>query len=695
MERFTVSCILLDARPSAFDYASLSESFVNNSRGGGIAYIGNSSYGWGAPGNPGFGYSDRFDSRFFFELFNDSLNRAGEALAIAKSYYIPFSREQNVYRWHQYQLNLLGDPEMPLWTDEPRNPTVHFPSWIPVGYSRITVTVSDRGRPIPKALVCLQKIGMSYSRGKTDATGQVSLPVNMTDIDSLELTVTANNFLPFETKIGTTTGSFVNFLGLKINDSLGNQDGIANPNETVLLPIVLKNSGNQMATNVEMRLRSTDSLVYIVDSTEALSSINAGDSVNIADAFRIYIGNASNGHCLYFVLEIRDTSKTLSFKPSIMVGTPKINNSNFVIYDPPALPGDTESLSVYLRNLGFGIGHNTWARLSSNDPYVSVISDSAYFGTILPDSVRPGDHPYRIAISPLVAPSYLARLELRTYCPENSFLDTIPILIGRTGFLDNMEAGTGQWTTGGTNNLWHISSRRYHSFNHAWYCGDENTGQYLEAMNCWIQTIPFMLDRQSLFKFWRWFYVPIYGVDGIYVIVQKRNGSADTLDFIGTGGALRQKAIVSNWFEESYDLTRFPIGDTIQIRFSFYSDQDGKIGEGFYIDDVRISPITECAEASSLLLSEQLYFRVMPNPFRGRIVFKFHTPQPGKTNIVIYNILGQKLVDIFNGALPSGEYQFTWDGKDENRDQLPAGIYFSELKVEGYTPITKKLVITH
>ena len=51
--------------PAAFDYDCMAEHWTNNPNGGGVAFIGNSRYGWGSPGNPGYGYSDIFDSRFF------------------------------------------------------------------------------------------------------------------------------------------------------------------------------------------------------------------------------------------------------------------------------------------------------------------------------------------------------------------------------------------------------------------------------------------------------------------------------------------------------------------------------------------------------------------------------------------------------------------------------------------------------
>ena len=55
----------------AFDFDCIAEHMVL-SNGGVVAYIGNSSYGWGSPGNPGFGYSDVIDEHFYDILYNDT-----------------------------------------------------------------------------------------------------------------------------------------------------------------------------------------------------------------------------------------------------------------------------------------------------------------------------------------------------------------------------------------------------------------------------------------------------------------------------------------------------------------------------------------------------------------------------------------------------------------------------------------------
>ncbi|MGQ9664229.1 MAG: C25 family cysteine peptidase [bacterium] len=681
---------------NAFDSASVSEAFVNSPNGGGVAFIGNSSYGWGSPGNPGFGYSDRFDSRFFHSLFNEDNFHLGEALAIAKAYFVPYSREKNVYRWHQYQINLLGDPEMPVWTQTPETLLVSHPQFIPLGNTRILITVKDKQTQaaIKNALVCLKKGNESYASGYTDASGSVFLNVTPATTGVIDLTVSAHNYLVKETTIPVLSGSYVNYLGWSINDTLGNNDGIANPNENILLPTMIKNCGSSTAYNIQIGLHSADSFITILDSTASLNLLNPGDSVIIDDAFNLQIGNATNGRTISFDLTITDSNQTIDFNPIMLIGTALLKVRETSISSPPTLPGQTESLYVDLKNEGFGFGHSTWAKITSSDPYVSVLVDSVWYGEIYPESAAVALQPFVVSISSGCPASYLALLSL-TIHGELTFNDTIELLIGETGFADDMEAGTARWTTGGINNLWHISTRRSFSPTHSWYCGNEGSGQYVNNMNCYIQTIPFMVQANSLLRFYRWFNVPIYGTDGIYVIIQHHSG-ADTLDFIGTGGALKQRPIQSNWFEEKYSLGNYYAGDTIQVRIAFVSDNDGAIGEGFYIDDVNVEYVT-ALEEKSRTAAQNVYLTAYPNPFRHCLLIELKIDshsQLAHYALKIYDATGRLVKSFYPESFTQHQKpSIIWFGDDDSGHKLPAGVYFIRFEAAAYQKVEKAVIL--
>uniref|UniRef100_A0A7V1EI97 T9SS type A sorting domain-containing protein n=1 Tax=candidate division WOR-3 bacterium TaxID=2052148 RepID=A0A7V1EI97_UNCW3 len=690
---------------NAFDSASVSEAFVNSPNGGGVAYIGNSSYGWGSPGNPGFGYSDRFDFRFFYSLLKEDNHHLGEALAMAKAYFIPYSREKNVYRWHQYQLNLIGDPELPVWTRIPDTMIAFTPGYLPLGNTRILITVKDKktNTPLRNALVCLMKDNESYSSGYTDASGSIFLNTNAYTAGSFDLTITCHNYLLIESVIPVIDGGYVNYGGWLINDIFGNNDHIPNPGEDILLPTKIINCGDTVARNIHLVVSTNDTFAIVLDSVAFVDSLLPDDSIMIDNAFGIKIkNNAKNGTCIEFNLRVIFNNQNLIFKPNILVGSPEIKMERTDITTLPALPGQIESLYINLKNSGYGAGHLVRAGLSSINPYTFVLIDTVRFGEIPPETLKYAPEPFVVYISPFCPLPYISKFLLNVHSENYLFTDTISVLIGETGFSDDMESGANLWTTGGLNNLWHISNRKYFSQSHSWYCGNDTSGQYVNNMNCYIQTIPFMIQKNSLLKFHRWFQVPIYGSDGIYIIVM-HNSQADTLDFIGTGGALKQRPIQSDWFCEKYLLSDYSAGDSIQIRIAFVSDNDGKTGEGFYIDDVVVEYNTDIEEFNMASRLQNLRLETQPNPFKNRLIIKFQIPNhkshTTKENsgqdfsLKIYDATGRLVYNFSQLKINDGWSMTAWSGEDNSGRRLAAGIYFVQLEVEGYKKIEKVIIL--
>ena len=679
---------------TAYDYNCIAESYVTSANGGGVAFLGNSSYGWGSPGNPGHGYSDRFDSRLYYSLLKENHYKVGDMLAYCKIHYIPFSREKNVYRWHQYQLNLLGDPEMPVWTDIPETLVVSHPQTIPEGISSILITVKDKNTdaPIKNALVCLMKGPGSYHAGYTDASGSIFLTANTATSGNFDLTVTAQNHLAEEIMIPVVTGPYVDFMAFIIEDSLGNNDGLLNPFETGFLDIVIKNTGNATSNNIQMKLTTLDPLTNIQDSLESISQLNVGESLYIANAFQISSDCGTNGHGIHFDLEITDDARTINYSPTILICTPVFEFQGLVIGEPPAMPGDTESVSLEVSNTGYGYAHSPLLSLTTTSSYITLLVDSIVCPDIPPEATATLG-PLSIYIAPGCPQGHHPDLDFTVTSETYNHNDNFPLIVGQTGFFDDMESGSSLWTTAGTNNLWHISTRRAFSQTHSWYCGDENNGLYVHNMDCYIQTIPFMINTNSILKFQRWFHVPLYGTDGIYVIIMG-NGYTDTLDFIGTGGALGGRGIQSEWFEEKYSLEQYPGGDTIQVRIAFISDNGDGVGEGFYIDDFNAEHVTFIQEDMNTSTGFG-FMTINPNPFKNTVMIKLNNisgfTDANSITMKIYDVTG-RVIQHYTGQELMGSGQVTWHGYDQEGRSVPAGVYFVRLENDTRT-ITKKAIL--
>ena len=127
---------------NAFDYVTfptnprhcLSQHFINNPQSGILAYLGTSRENWYLPTlTTSLGYGDTFDSITYRKLFIDDYHRIGKAVTKAKAELMSFAMPSGTY-YYPYRkvwmgLNLMGDPEMPIYLSKPKNfnnVNIHF-----------------------------------------------------------------------------------------------------------------------------------------------------------------------------------------------------------------------------------------------------------------------------------------------------------------------------------------------------------------------------------------------------------------------------------------------------------------------------------------------------------------------------------------------------------------------------------------
>ncbi len=201
----TIACL-----SNAFDTAepSLSEAFLRNPDGGAVSFIGCSRYGWGIATLSSHGTSFKYDRTFYEILFNAQPagleNRIGAVYASMKEWWLGSCDYYSSMRWCQFGINLIGDPEMPLYTEGPYQFSPVYEPQIHTGTQLYTV---DTG--VADAKVCLYQPDRIYIYGLTDAQGIFTAQV-APQSGQFKLTITAPNYLPYEDEIEilfTSTGS--------------------------------------------------------------------------------------------------------------------------------------------------------------------------------------------------------------------------------------------------------------------------------------------------------------------------------------------------------------------------------------------------------------------------------------------------------------------------------------------------------
>ena len=80
-----------------------------------------------------------------------------------------------------------------------------------------------------------------------------------------------------------------------------------------------------------------------------------------------------------------------------------------------------------------------------------------------------------------------------------------------------------------------------------------------------------------------------------------------------------------------------------------------------------------------------------PNPFRNGASLEYSLARGGRVEVVVYGVDGRRVRTLEQGEKEAGVYRLEWDGKDEGRREVAAGVYYVHMSAGGRT-FTRSLV---
>ena len=120
----------------------------------------------------------------------------------------------------------------------------------------------------------------------------------------------------------------------------------------------------------------------------------------------------------------------------------------------------------------------------------------------------------------------------------------------------------------------------------------------------------------------------------------------------------------------------------------------------FYLDEIELLPrprspsVTAVQESRESALPAAFSLQQnYPNPFNSGTVIRFELPEAGKTELAVYNLVGQKVTKLVDGMRDAGSYTVRWAGRDANGRDLASGVYLYRLRAEGGHTETRKLLL--
>ncbi len=198
---------------------SFSETFLRHNNGGAVAIIGASRNSWD-PNDfmmlglykalwPDFDPAPPFGPGQLPDIETGSLYRIGQIHTFGKiymaNYYIHDNFRQGTFELYQ----LFGDPEMGVWTEEPGRLDVDHPVGIgATGTQDFIVRVSDiaSGDPVRSATVVLTRGDDILGVIQTNPAGIARFTLSVPSPDTIQITVTARNYRPYEGTMTVITG---------------------------------------------------------------------------------------------------------------------------------------------------------------------------------------------------------------------------------------------------------------------------------------------------------------------------------------------------------------------------------------------------------------------------------------------------------------------------------------------------------
>jgi hypothetical protein len=436
---------LLNCTSSAFTYECLAEHFLRNPNGGAVSVVGSNDSAFPT-------VATDYMSEYYRLIMTQNVVHIGEAFARSREPRTGFAdAADGGDRWTHYTYCLLADPEMPLWNGPVATLAVSFAASVNKGTNNIAFTVTSGGNPVDSAVVCLTKGNDDYRVGKTNASGQVTIPFRAESNGTIDVVVTARNKKRYEGTITVGgTGAFIAINNITIDDdnsggTLGNGNGVIESGETVDLGFVMKNNGSSTSGTITTVLRSTDAGVVVSDSTAGGGTIAAGATGTQTGGCRVVFNSTlTDQHAVPFTLIIKnngaetwkDTFKKLAHRPGL--GLVKLRVDDTVTGNGDGVVQAGEQFKLFYKAKNFGTGTYPGGTMTAFDldgaftiggggtsayPVINTLASAENTtGITLTESSVAVEHRLRLRIVDTYGRAYEDTVELRAPVPPTNLV---------------------------------------------------------------------------------------------------------------------------------------------------------------------------------------------------------------------------------------------------------------------------------
>ena len=161
----------------------------------------------------------------------------------------------------------------------------------------------------------------------------------------------------------------------------------------------------------------------------------------------------------------------------------------------------------------------------------------------------------------------------------------------------------------------------------------------------------------------------------------------DVYDTTSTSVLIPYQEFLENVFEQ------IPMLSRATVRFNVYA-HDGTDSVKITGDDrvVYVNRYEYLSTEGEGIPTEFALHENYPNPFNPTTTLRFDLPELSDVNVIVYNMLGQKVKTFNMQSTPAGYHSLTWNATNDLGDPVSAGVYLYQLKAKDFVK-TRKMVL--